>query len=180
MRQRRLHPDRSGEELERDEPPHVVPPAAERLLALQRSAGNRAVGAALARAPDTKEKPQAPAGTGYTATLPGIGTIELQSLSLTSRQPPGGGTGGIGGENSPREMMLTSKVGEHSSKLQQALADGHAMDVEVVMSGGVKLTLKAAIVSSYSVSTGGADGQLESWTLNFEAIDQHKEKAADE
>jgi type VI protein secretion system component Hcp len=179
MRQRRVHPERGGDELEHEQP-QAVPPVAERLLALQRSAGNRAVGAVLARAPDTKEKPKAPAATGYAATLPGIGTIELQSLSFGSdRTSPGGGGGGDR-DQSPREMTFSSKVGEHSTKLQQALGDGRAMDVVVTMPGGVKLTLKGAIVSSYSAGAGGGGDTLETWTLNFVGIEQEKQEGPSE
>src|SRR5215203_2642442 len=151
-----------------------VPPV-EELLALQRTAGNQAVSALLARSPEgavpTDEKGAKAAGRR--ATLPGIGTIPLLSVNLDPNRVggAGGGRGGsVGREETrlPSELVVSSKVGKHTAALSKALLDGKAMDVEIVMPSDkavVRLSLKGALVSSYSVS-----GETESWALTFSSI----------
>jgi hypothetical protein len=150
------------------------PPAADRVLALQRSAGNRAVSALLARSPDdTKAKDDE---KGARATLSGIGTIPLLSVSFDVNRTPGG-RGGEGGAPPPREIVFFSKIGEHSAKLTQAVIDGRPMEVEVILPGGgstLRLKLKGAIVSSYSTS-GDRDDATETWVLNFQSLEQTRE-----
>ena len=176
MHGRRLAPDEQRpEEASKLRAARARNEAAERMLALQRSAGNQAVNAMLARTPDDK-KPQERKGS-ETVTLPDIGTIEVTSVGIGQLANPGLGRGGGAGDkdkqSAVREITLSSHVGKHSAELQRALIDGKQMDVEVVMqrSGGVfRLKLKAAIVSSYSTS-----GEDESWVLNFGAIEQTTE-----
>lgn len=150
---------------------------ADRLLALQRSAGNHAVGALLARSPDgapVKEKEKATSGAQ--ATLSGIGTIPLTSVSFGAGRPV---TRRRDREEEPpvQEITLTSKVGEHSAKLQRASIEGGAMAVEVTLTRGsstFRIKLEGALVSSYTTS--GAEGEaIESWSLNFTAIEQQVE-----
>ena len=94
---------RGPEEIDRREPEAqpLRPDAAEGVLALQRSAGNQAVGAMLARSPDggtpkaPDKKPETPAAAGARATLPGIGTIAIQSAQLSQLGGPSG-SGGAG------------------------------------------------------------------------------------
>ena len=165
-------PEEERERRERGEPRRRPP--AERVLALQRSAGNRAVSELLARAPegtDTKEDAKA---TGPRATLPGIGTIPLLSWSFSSRSRQGGGSG----KSDVREMQFSSKVGKHSPALFKAAIDGPPMEVEVV-SGGMVLKLKGAIVSNYTTS-GEGDDAIETWTLDFETIEQPKKAESGE
>jgi type VI protein secretion system component Hcp len=150
------------------------------LLALQRSAGNRAVSALLARSPDTAVPADAK-GTKASrprATLTGIGTIPLLSVSLDPGRGAGrpGGRGGSGRETF-QEIVVSSRLGPHSTQLSKAVLDGTAMDVEIVMPRGksaVRLRLKGAIVSSYSTSSGD-DSAIESWTLNFSAMEHSVE-----
>jgi type VI protein secretion system component Hcp len=154
----------------------------ETTLALQRSAGNQAVSGLVARAPtgDTKEKEGAKAG-GPQATLPGIGTIPLLSVSFSPSRL--GGTGGSGGreetEPAVRELVVTSRVGEHTPALLKAASDGKAMKVEIVIPGErtTRLTLTGAIVSSYQVSGRGQPEETETWTLNVQAIEHAAEEA---
>ena len=139
------------------------------VLALQRSAGNQAVSALLARSPEPA-KPKDEKASGARATLPGIGTISLLSVSF-------GGGGGGGKAGSVREIVVSSKVGEHSPKLFKASLDGQPMEVEVVLPSGtsaLRLTLKGALVTSYSTS-GQDEHAIESWTLNFESLEQSRE-----
>src|SRR5688572_8165504 len=117
---------------ERDESPRR--PVAERVLALQRSAGNRAVSDLLARSPDAKEAEKG-AAAGLRVTLPGIGTIPLLSVSFGASSGRGGPGSGSGKAPAVREIGLSSKVGEHSSKLLKASLDGQPMDAEIILPG---------------------------------------------
>jgi Type VI secretion system effector, Hcp len=147
-------------------------PATDNVLALQRSAGNHAVTALLARSPDVtkpREEEKSAAAAGARATLPGIGTIALLSVDFGGRRP----TGREGEEPPVREIVLSSKSGEHSAKLSKAALDGKPMEVEVIVPRGrstLRLKLKGAIVSSYSTS--GGEDPVESWTLDFESMEQ--------
>jgi len=179
MRMRRRHHERGADELERRRSDAIERPseAAEAMLALQRSAGNRAVSTLVARAPagDKKEGEKA---EGARATLADIGTIQLLSVSF-----PVSGPGGSEREQpSPPELVLSSRVGEHTPKLAKAASDGKPMDVEIVMPGKsvVRLKLTGAIVSSYQVTGHGQPDEIETWTLNSQAIEHTTEEAKGE
>ena len=178
---------RALQDLERgetDAPPAPATAAAD-VLALQRSAGNRAVAGLLARdstksAPKPKDAKPAQA-TGPRVVFPGIGEIPIESFQwgeLRALPPPDREEIG---KNQPREILFISKTGDHSSALMRAMLQGEAKEVEVIWpqgSGGavMRLRLKGALVSSYNVSTGG-DEPTESWSLNFEAIEFTHEDA---
>jgi hypothetical protein len=173
--------------LERDEPApgraSEAAPASE-LLALQRSIGNRAVGAMLARdATKTPPKPKEPTTAGNFVIYPGIGTIRLESFQFGAmqRQPPAGRDGSREapdkdkdkGEMPGGEIVVTSKQGEHSNQIMRESLSGTPKDVEIVMAGEhgtMRLKLKATLVSRYTLSDGGAGDAMESWTLNFESM----------
>ena len=151
--------------------------AADDVLALQRSAGNRAVSAMLAREPAPADA-KAPPAAAATAKLSGVGTIPLLSVSFDAGRgiPPPTGRGGDREAAGPREIVVTSRQGKHSSLLAKAAVSGGPMTVEIVMGQGkLMLTLENALISSYSTS-GGAEGEggLESWTLNFSAMKQER------
>ena len=176
---------RGPEEIDRREPvvQPLRPEAAEGVLALQRGAGNQAVSALLARSPDggkpqaPDKKPEAPAAAGARATLPGIGTIAIQSAPALPVGRAGrvdGGAGSGSGRVHVQDVTCMSKIGEHSAKLMRATLDGKPMDVEIVLPRGkglLRIKLAGAIVSSYNTSAGGPDA-TESWTLNFQSIEQ--------
>ena len=120
-----------------EEPVHEhatpAPPArtaADDVLALQRSAGNRAVSAMLAREPAPADA-KAPAAAA-TATLSGIGTIPLLSVNLDAGRGIQGpvGRGSDRDSQGPREIVVTSRQGKHASKgavrgrMQGARSDG--------------------------------------------------------
>ncbi len=172
----RKDPERTDDERR----PDVPGPAAD-LLALQRTAGNRAVGALLARQPKPtapKEKPKAPApaATGNRVVFPGVGTIPIESIQMGGgRTPPGPGSGGDReAPPSVSEIVVTSLQGDHSPALFRASIDGKGVDVEIILEHGkeaVVIELTNAIVSNYSVSGSGGEGTpRESWTLNFTGI----------
>jgi hypothetical protein len=158
------------------------PDVAASALALQRSAGNRAVSALVARTP----APDATEGEGSgepRATLPGVGTIRLLSVSLPPARPGGTGRPGGRGEQEPaiRELTVTSRAGAHSPALAKAANDGRAMTVEIVLPGEkvVRLTLTGAIISAYQTSGGGRSGDIETWTLDFQGIERSVEGGED-
>jgi Type VI secretion system effector, Hcp len=151
----------------------VRPQGAERMRALQRSAGNHVLSAHLAREPEPMTEPPK-SGAGAVAVVPDVGTVPILSMSFgPSRRPPvsGPGAGGSsgGGAAAFHDVTLSSAVGEHSPKLQQAVANGKPGTVEIAMSS-LALSLKNALISSYSVS--GGENATESWSVNFDTFEQ--------
>ncbi|MGH9132367.1 MAG: hypothetical protein ACRDZZ_00405 [Ilumatobacteraceae bacterium] len=155
------------------------PSLAGALHGLQRTAGNRAVEAILA-AGGSRDA----ASTGVHAIVPGIGTIPLDSFQFTPVRPTGRDP-----EETPKEgelpggeMYFSSRMGPHSTLLARASFEGETRDVEVIVptaKGRMRLVLKGAIISSYSVGSGTADA-VESWSLDFESMTQSFEGDADE
>ena len=180
MRRRRDERDADERGRLRSDEPERRPDPAETMLALQRSAGNRAVSALVARTPDDMKKGVEKA-EGASATLEGIGTIPILSVSFPPARAGTGGSGGDREQSSPHELVLTSKVGEHSASLVKAAGDGRQMTVEIVVpgKGAMLLKLTGAIVASYQTSGRGPD-EMESWTLNFKAIERTTEEAEGE
>ena len=174
MRKRRSERDPDEAERPRSDQPERRADTAEAMLALQRSAGNRAVSALVAPSPDDKKDE-----AGH-AKLEGIGTIALLSASLPVSRSGTAGSGGDREQSSAHELVLSSRLGEHSAKLVRAAGDGQAMEVEIVMGKtGMRMKLTGAIVSSYQTSGEGPDA-LESWTLNFTAIERTTDEAKGE
>jgi len=149
-------------------PPRQAP--AERVLALQSTAGNRAVAALLARAPDTAEpadskgpppkQPAAPSGShivlGKNAPIP------LESFSAPSPSKKG----------VLPDIQLHSLVGPHSPELARAAKDGGQFDGEIVMPDGRKLVFKAALITSYSTSQADDNKALtEDWSINVQSLE---------
>jgi Type VI secretion system effector, Hcp len=149
------------------------PEGAERVRALQRSAGNHALSARLAREPDTATADTKPGASGL-AVVPDVGTIPLLYVTFGgSRDAPVTGTagGGSSGRSTDfHEVTLASKVGDHSPKLLLAVTDGKPGTVEIV-TPSLTLTLKNAMVSSYNVS-GAGENPTEAWSLNFDSFER--------
>jgi hypothetical protein len=146
-----------------DEPPVPLPPApaprafAADLLALQRSAGNQAVGRYLAReevAPDES-------GTGtrhpeptWKVTVSKIGPIDAQSVSWS-------GTGGTA-----TGVTVVSEMGAHSPKLQNMLTTGTPVSVLAAHKQGFKHSLKKGLITSYATGAGDpSQAPMESWSV---------------
>ena len=170
---------------------------AQHVLALQRQAGNRAVGALLSRAPKPKTPPKVPAPKppelkdGIYAVVPGIGTIQLQSAQLgTTGQvntPSGRGSSREVGAPSLADIAVTSEQGDHSTQLFRAALEGSLGTVEIrfVKGGKAYMTIKLhnASITSFSISgTGGLAGSkpLESWVLNGDKIEYETQQPAPE
>jgi type VI protein secretion system component Hcp len=157
------------------------------VLALQHQIGNRAVGAMLARDPKPKTPAKAPAKEpelkdGIWATVPGVGLIELQSAQLgmhrTTTSPVGRGNSREAEAPAVTEIVVTSKLGDHSNDLFRAAMWGEGKKVEIRFVKGGKaymtITLHQAMITSYNVSGSGGDvdgAPLESWALNAVKIE---------
>ncbi len=149
------------------------PQPSRRVHALQRSAGNRAVSALLAREPDDAtpaDTRKADSGIGV-VTLTGIGAIPVLSVSLgPERRPAGPSGGGASGDRDTKTQTATfsSRVGEHSVKLAQAVAAGTPVAGDIAISGAVVFKLAGAFLTSYSMSPGGGSDPTESFAIVFE------------
>jgi len=140
----------------RDERAPERPKPIHNVLALQRTAGNQAVAAMLARQPVVAET------TGGTAKqqelgmvkVTKIGVIPILSFSM-------GSSSGRGHEATDYSFM--SAVGTHSAKLMEALMSGTVVDAEVDVKS-FKLKIAGALVSQYS--SGDSQGEpIEHWSL---------------
>ena len=143
------------------------------VLALQQSAGNRAVGAALARQPGTKEAPKEQERHTSHVLLPGIGRIELVSFQWGEHK-------GRDREDAPafNELVLTTTSGKHSTALMQAAVKGTTFkELEIVhysaSGAGIRLKLTDVMLVSYNVGGGSAsDKPVETWTITFGTVKQ--------
>ena len=156
--------------LEKERPKEKEATAADRVLDLQKTAGNRAVGAALSRwglpwlplaaAPQWPKEPQ--------VIMDGV-VIPLASWSLSEGQTGSGVGGTSSGQRSEHlnDAHVLTKLGDHSSDLARATAQGkHFKTVLIVVPGkdgkGYTVTLHDVLITGYSMS-----GQDESWALSF-------------
>jgi hypothetical protein len=157
------------------------------VLELQRTAGNRAVTALLARDPKPKmppakapEKKKDPPKQSYVA-ISGMDPIVFESAQLGGR--PSLSPSHRGGEREApaqavAEVVITTIQGDHSTELFKRSLSGEPFSAEIVfVKDGkpyMKIKLTNAMISSFSVSGrgGGADSRpLESWTLNATKIE---------
>jgi hypothetical protein len=150
----------------------ALPTATGRLLRLQQTAGNRAVGRLLARQPvGTPDRPDpvedAPKQRQSTVKIPDIGTLPVVSLSWATN----------GGR--PSDVAISTQTGEHSPALMRAAAAGAPLgDVEITVWGGRVIILHDCIISSYKTGGSGGDGRpgaMETWTLNYGSIEYRHE-----
>jgi hypothetical protein len=160
---RRVH-EQEREAQERDKPLAPAPVSqAARILALQRTVGNHAVAAMLAR--EAKPKQAAEPSPGL-AILQGIASIPLLSVQMGAQTRPQSREA----KAPPPEIVITAKQGDHSAALENVSRSGPAFEADVFMGGKVHLKLHKALVSSYRVD-GSLDGPIEMWTLNAESVD---------
>ena len=126
------------------------------VLALQRTAGNRAVAQMLARAPAAK-------GATGTIQIGGVGTIKVSGGNLAAWTEKGAVLDTVD---------VSSEKGRHSGKLEKHAEAGTKTDVTVNISpaqkegeeldvgGGTKLEIKDAAVAGYAAEDG-----VETWRL---------------
>jgi hypothetical protein len=160
---RRWH-DEEREAQERDQPVATAAPIshAARMLALQRTAGNHAVAAMLARDAAPKQEP-----AHALAIVEGLGTIPLESVALGEAHKGGSREKPV----TTREVGVMSKRGDHSMALQLASQNGTAFEVELLIGEKLRVKLHKALIVSFSVNGRGGEGPMESWTLNAESIE---------
>ena len=164
---------------EQDEQPKgaVQPTAADRALELQKTAGNRAVGAALQRWPvDAAEAtPVADWPAQPEAVFDDDLVIPIESVQDShSGQPrPPSKREGEEGEPVFGELVIFARTGKHSAELHKALLRGkHFAKVEIVIpgaGGGVRIILTNVLITAANL-----DGDRESWTLSFEKREFNK------
>jgi hypothetical protein len=141
---------------------------ADRVLDLQKTAGNRAVGATLSRwglpwfpqtaAPQWPKEPQ--------VIVDGV-VIPLRSWSW-SEGSGGTGAGSIGAEQTRlNDVHVMTTMGDHSSDLALKIAQGrHIKTVLIVVPGrdgkGYTVTLTDVVITGYSIT-----GDTEQWSISF-------------
>jgi hypothetical protein len=173
-RKRRRREEELEEQEEREQPQErereiaTEPTPADRVLELQKTAGNRAVGAAIARwglpwlpmtaAPQWPKEPQ----VIFDGTV-----LPLSSWSWSDGSA-GAGAGSTGpGKAQLNEVQVSTTMGTHSAELMLRTAEGrHFKTVMIVVPGkdgkGLTLTFTDVLISSYQIS-----GDLETWSLSF-------------
>jgi hypothetical protein len=121
------------------------------ILALQRSAGNRAVAQLIARSPSTKGVVQ----------IAGVGKVNVKGGNLEEWT----------GKDSFDTVDVTSEKGKHSAKLEKLATAGTRTDVTIMIDpagkegenlnvgGGTQLLIKGARIK-YTV-----DGDVETWQV---------------
>jgi|tagenome__1003787_1003787.scaffolds.fasta_scaffold20857422_2 hypothetical protein len=161
---RRVHdPERAAQE--RDKPLASAAPVshAARIIALQRTVGNHAVAAMLAR----EAKPKAAEPAHGLAIVEGLGTIPLIAVQLgelrksADREKPA----------ASQEITVMSKMGDQSAALALASQHGDVFEVELFVGEKLHLKLHKAMVSMFQENGHGADGPVDSWVLNAESIE---------
>lgn len=151
-------------------------------------AGNRAVTALIARAPQAKTPAKAPPKKkelpkqSYVA-IDGMDPIVFESAQLGGRSSSsstalGQGRGREASAPQVAEVVITTILGDHSTELFKKSLAGKPFSAEIVFQkDGVpymKIKLTDALISSYNVSGHGGDTAgkpMESWTLNAVKIE---------
>ena len=172
QRKRRRREERLEEEEEQTREPaqererEATP--ADKVLDLQKTAGNRATTAAISRwgfpwfpataAPQWPKEPQ--------VIVDGV-VIPLESFSWSEGQSGYGGSTTFPGGAQLNDVNIMTMLGEHSTDLHLAAVQGrHFKTVVIVVPGkdgkGFTVTLTDGIISSYSISE-----RNESWSLSF-------------
>jgi Type VI secretion system effector, Hcp len=155
------------EEKERPQEREASP--TDKVLELQKTAGNRAVGAALARwglpwIPQTA----APEWPKEAEVILDGEVIPLSSFSWTGSNSTGGaGSAGVEKPQFVNEVNVTTPAGEHSAELFQKTVHGEPIKtVIIVVPGkdgkGFTITLTDVLISNYQTN-----GPTDSWSLSF-------------
>ena len=133
------------------------------VLALQRSAGNRAVAARLLVARDGTVPVDA--GTkSATLSLDDLGAFEIEGFRW--------GTGAPGARDDVHEVVVTArigKLGKRASTLKKAAVDGRRFDHADLVQGAVVIHLRDVYISGYETGS-GSDDAIVTFTLNFGSI----------
>ena len=138
---------------------------ADALLALQRSAGNRAVTGLLARQPsptDSKPKPkQERAATSTLGLGDEIGVIPLDSASLGQADRDG----------QVHDLNVTFVSNPALPMIQKAMLSGRPIPEGFYSSTSMKLQLKSIVITSMTTSDDHEGAQIISLSINFTSIE---------
>jgi hypothetical protein len=178
-REERLEEEEQGREPaqeqveEKERPREREATPADRVLDLQKTAGNRAVGAAIDRwglawlpmaaAPQWPKEAQVIAdGT----------VIPISSWSWADHSPGVGAGTGAGKPDVGREISISTAAGSHSADLALRTADGRPFKtVIIVVPGkdgkGMTITLEDVMITSYQTSGSPHGGNVETWSLSY-------------
>ena len=160
------HKQEEAPEQERNAPA-AAPPAA-RALALQQTAGNRAVGAALARWALPWVPMSAAATWPKEAQVIFDGKVlPLKSWSWATSSPRVGEGASGAGKAQFDEVTLTTALGTHSADLAQRTAQGDPIKTVIIVAPGtdgkgMTFTFTDVYITRYQLS-----GDLEIWTLSY-------------
>ena len=160
--------------LEKERPKEREATAADRVLDLQKTAGNRAVGAALSRwglpwlpmaaAPQWPKEPQ--------VIIDGV-VIPLQSWSFSEGSAGAGASSTGPGHAHLNDVHVTTATGDHSPDLMRKTAQGQSIKtVFIVMPGkdgkGTTIELENVMIVSYQTSGSSGGGRpVETWSLSY-------------
>jgi hypothetical protein len=141
--------------------PEPEPELAAPVLGLQRTAGNRAVAALLARQPAPGDTEAVPATEQKGATM----TLGLGDLGV---MPVDAATWAL--ERSELTVLMTRNA--LSAKLMQAAAEGKGFDSAFLSTYAAKSTMTDVVLSGYSDrgESGGQEAYVQI-TLNFKAVE---------
>src|SRR4051794_10764974 len=153
--------------LEKEKPREKEPTAADRVLDLQKTAGNRATGAALARwGINTLPLAATPHWPKEAQIIADGLTLPLESWSWAAAQR-GTGSARVGQDESSGDIVVMTKRGEHSSEWWQRVVRGDGFKTVVIVQPGkdgkgITITLSDVVLTNVQSSD-----ETESWTLNF-------------
>ncbi len=158
---------------EKERPQEREATAVDRVLDLQKTAGNRATTEAISRwglpwlpmaaAPQWPKEPQMIAdGT----------VIPILSWSLADRTSGAGAGTGAGSPESNSEIIVSTTVGSHSADLLLRSAEGRPFKtVYIVVPGkdgkGMAIELEGVMITSYQTSGSAHGGNVETWSLSY-------------
>jgi hypothetical protein len=154
--------------LEKERPQEREATAFDRVIDLQKTAGNRATTAAISRwglpwlpLAATPQWPKEAQVIIDGQALP------LQSWGWPNRTPGTGGSSTGDGKVEFDDVNVTTTLGEHSADLAEKCARGTPIKTVVIVvpdkdGKGITLTFHDVLITSYSVSGNG-----EAWSMNF-------------
>jgi Type VI secretion system effector, Hcp len=150
---------------EKERPKEREATAAERVLDLQKTAGNRATAAAISRLKTGTAAPKWPKEPEV--IVDGV-VIPMSSFTWGGSNNGAFGTGGSGvTQRVVTEVSVVTPASEHSSDLYRKGASGASVKTVIIVvprkeGGGFTAILTDVVISSFST-----DGRTDSWTMTF-------------
>ena len=171
MRQRgRLDTDERADRHDEPRPPEPSP--ADALLGLQRSAGNRAVGALLSRQPSPTAPKTPPAQEDRAATMTAglgdnIGVIPIDTFSWGET---GLTTTPVAGKSSFKEITIGFGPNAAVPAIAQAAVNGEYIGKAFVSTQKMTVDFDDVVLTSYHQNGDGGPGTTYNVTLNFASM----------